>query len=238
MSSAIPVGSSGPAPSSFWSGAGGGIIGGLAGLIGTGLTTGLSVAESRRAWDKQKDWATRGPTYQMQGLRAAGLNPILAAGGGLGGASASSIAQAPIGDFASALTNSARTGVGIGRERIEKDILKAERDLRQTNAWNAKEQTWNLIDTNKLIDEQIASAKQTRLLQGLSLPYLKAQSDFFKTPLGQNAAKIQAGAQSIQPLINGVMSLTPLGQMTKGLGNVIKSSRQGKSVLQDKDFPW
>lgn len=35
-----------------------------------------------KAWDKQKDWATRSPTYARIGLESAGFNPILALGSG------------------------------------------------------------------------------------------------------------------------------------------------------------
>lgn len=43
----------------------------------------LNARAASKSWDKQKDWATRGPSYVMQGLRRAGINPILAAGGGI-----------------------------------------------------------------------------------------------------------------------------------------------------------
>lgn len=49
---------------------------------GAGIGYGLNKAAAGIAWDRQKDWATRGPTYMMKGLRDAGLNPILAATGG------------------------------------------------------------------------------------------------------------------------------------------------------------
>lgn len=40
-------------------------------------------AAAGEAYDRWKNMQTRGPGYMMQGLRAAGINPILAAGGGI-----------------------------------------------------------------------------------------------------------------------------------------------------------
>lgn len=65
------------------------------GLAEMGVSAGINAAAASKAHDRMKNMMTRGPTYQMIGLRDAGLNPILAAtnGGKLGG-SAASVAQA------------------------------------------------------------------------------------------------------------------------------------------------
>lgn len=64
---------------------------------GMGLSYGLGQSASSRAHDRTKNLMTRGPTYKMIGLREAGLNPILAAGGALGvGGSGGGVSQAPV----------------------------------------------------------------------------------------------------------------------------------------------
>lgn len=50
-----------------------------AGMIGQAFGFGLNAASASKAWDRQKNMLTRGPTYMMQGLAKAGINPILAA---------------------------------------------------------------------------------------------------------------------------------------------------------------
>ncbi len=50
--------------------------------VGSAINFGFNARQASTSWDRQKNWATRGPGYMMQGLRAAGLNPILAAQGG------------------------------------------------------------------------------------------------------------------------------------------------------------
>lgn len=51
-----------------------------------GVQSAFNQQAAGMAWDRQKNLMTRGPTYAMQGLREAGLNPILAASGGIKGA--------------------------------------------------------------------------------------------------------------------------------------------------------
>lgn len=52
--------------------------------IGQSIGFGVSSALASEDWDRWKNSLTRGPLYRMQGLRAAGLNPILAASAGIG----------------------------------------------------------------------------------------------------------------------------------------------------------
>lgn len=68
--------------SGFWSGAGGGIVGGaISGLGNIGTAFGLQ-SESQ---DFAEKLAKKGIRWRVKDLRAAGLNPILAAQGALGG---------------------------------------------------------------------------------------------------------------------------------------------------------
>ncbi len=68
---------------------GGGGGGSLAQLgnqsIGQSIGFGISAALASDDWDRWKRSLRKGPSYRMQGLARAGLNPILAVGGGLGG---------------------------------------------------------------------------------------------------------------------------------------------------------
>lgn len=80
----------------------------LATGVGSALAGAASSAFSQaQQYRYQKRWALRGPGYQMQGLRDAGLNPILAAGsigGGAGGGQVSPISPPDVaGGVSSAL---------------------------------------------------------------------------------------------------------------------------------------
>jgi len=73
-------------------GAGGGIGGVIP--IGTLVSHGMNAMAASISWDRQKNLMTRGPTYVMEGLRKAGINPILAAGAGIKGGLSGSAIQA------------------------------------------------------------------------------------------------------------------------------------------------
>lgn len=53
--------------------------------IGQSIGFGIGRAQMGDSWDQWKRGLKKGPTYRMEGLRRAGLNPILAAAGGLQG---------------------------------------------------------------------------------------------------------------------------------------------------------
>lgn len=68
------------AGSAFASSLGGGLGGIAASGIGSLIGFGLNAAAASKSWDRQKNLMTRGPSYVREGLIAAGINPILAAG--------------------------------------------------------------------------------------------------------------------------------------------------------------
>ena len=114
----------------------GGLVSTAGDLLGAGLSFGLGQAAAGQQWDKWKDSQTRGPLYRLIGLEEAGLNPILAAKGGLGGggggftptAVASGGGGLPLG------SNATRAAKEIGLMRDQARGLRAarERDLAQT----------------------------------------------------------------------------------------------------------
>ena len=64
--------------------AGGGLAGGVIDFAGGMFQAHKAEEAAAEAYARKIHWAKKGPGYTMQGLKAAGLNPILAAGGGLG----------------------------------------------------------------------------------------------------------------------------------------------------------
>ena len=68
--------------------AAGGIAG--AGLVNSAIQGGVAIAQSNKAWERQKKVLKNAIQWRVADLRKAGLNPILAAQGALGGAGAGS----------------------------------------------------------------------------------------------------------------------------------------------------
>lgn len=62
--------------------------------IGQSIAFGIGRAQQNDSWDAWKRSLKKGPTYVAQGLERAGINRILAAGGGIGATSAGGILKA------------------------------------------------------------------------------------------------------------------------------------------------
>ncbi len=71
-------------------------IGAAGSHVDQGISYGLNKMSASTSWDRQKKLIKRGYKWNMQGLERAGLNPILAAGGGIsaGGAGSAQMAHA------------------------------------------------------------------------------------------------------------------------------------------------
>ncbi len=67
---------------------GGGALGNLTQLGNDSVAFGIGRQQAQDSWNYWKKSLLKGPRYQMLGLERAGLNPILAAGGGVGATTA------------------------------------------------------------------------------------------------------------------------------------------------------
>lgn len=137
------------------------------GLIGQGLSFGLNQISASKAHDRAKNMMTRGPGYRMEGLRAAGLNPILAASGGLSGP------PTPVSQAHAA--SGAKGGdplVGAQKRLINQQTSAAlAQEVKSTSEAN-------LNDVRKE-------------LEALDFPRRKWMEDFYKTDAGQQLILLQ-----------------------------------------------
>ncbi|AXL15598.1 DNA pilot protein [Microviridae sp.] len=164
----------------FWTGAGGGLVGGGLGLIGQGISAGISQANASKSWDRQKNLITRGPTYQMTGLRAAGLNPILAVKN-IGNVSGQvQMARAP--DFggamaqgASAATSALKNPEEIRLRGKQADAASASEALTRGAANVAGEEAKNKRAQNLLIKAQAARELEAARAQAHQADILGSQ---------------------------------------------------------------
>lgn len=96
--------------------------------IGQPIGYGISKAQLGDSFNSSKKWAKRSPSYTAIGLKRAGINRILAAGGGIGATNAQSALKAN-----SAGSGSGGMGVGdvgeIRRTNTARGLLKSQTDL-------------------------------------------------------------------------------------------------------------
>ena len=149
----------------FFSGAGGGLISGGIDAGMTGVSYGLNAKAASKAHDRSKNMMTRGPTYNMIGLKAAGLNPILAAtGGALGGGA---MAKTPQAAPASTYTGGAKNLLQAAQRKLLTSQTQAAQALTMKTGHEA------------------ALAKANATLQDLRIPEAMWQRDFANSDAGR-----------------------------------------------------
>ncbi len=132
--------------------------------VGQPIQHGIAEAQANTAWDRWKNSLTRGPLLRAQGLEAAGINRILAAGGGIGATNAGSVIQAK---------SSGGAGGGPGKLDPVQDVKLARAATKA-----AEEQA------NKLAEEA-GLAQTNNSLRTLELPHAQALAEFYATDLGK-----------------------------------------------------
>lgn len=158
--------------------------------IGQSIGFGIGRAQQNDAWDIWKKSLLRGPSYRAQGLEAAGINRIIAAGGGAWSTNAGSLIKA---NTASGSPGSTNPDIA----QKQGGLLKA-----QTGAANASASASNaqatLADTNAEIVSQ-------------GLPRARALAEYYSTPTG--------AATAIQGEVNTALPNTLTGAGIKGAYN-------------------
>jgi len=176
---------------------------------------GLNAKSASMSWDRWKNSQTRGPTYAMQGLRKAGLNPILAAGRGFSGTARPGAPQAPAVGRSPGVSPIAGSQIKLMEEQ--------RRLVGQQTATAAALESKYRSETGKVdVDTQIAR---------LSIPQKQAVADFFRTPDGQRIARLISQGPIVSKSWPELLSRLATGVATDGslrdeLFKLLKSAPQ------------
>lgn len=187
-------------------------LSGGAQLLGTYMTNQASSAQAARQMDFQERLSGTAHQREVEDLKAAGLNPILSAGGP--GASTPQGSQAPMQDYGAGIQKTIETAIALRAQNKEMEAKDAQIE-------NIKADSGNKIMQSALIENQTASAAkdiehktiQNRILSKTAEAAIKkaiAEGDW--AAVNQIMGVIQSGASSAGSIL--------------GIGNTLKELLQ------------
>ncbi|AXL15415.1 DNA pilot protein [Microviridae sp.] len=170
-----------------------GVVGGL---LGSAISAGVSASESKKARKFQKRVLQNQIQWRVRDLKLAGINPILAAGSGLGGGGAPAPVQPSIPDFGSSAAAGARAGADVKRSKADVRQRQTQADANNAIVLNQKAQAAKAnagVDTERA--QQLAlqeaanySANNARVAEAnadllrSNLPQARAIADMWDDP--------------------------------------------------------
>jgi len=133
--------------------------------------------------------------WAVKDLKKAGLNPILAVGGGIGGGSAS----AGLGAFRSTIGQTAKSSAEARKVQKEETVLDNQAKL-------IEQQYWKTF-AEKSTAAAIARVTNAEAEKAILLADIDAK--FYDSALGTTARQVELGAKSVEPAIRGLTNIFP-----------------------------
>lgn len=214
----------------------GSLAGGLAGGLGGFFGAGSSASAASRAQDKANDFAfmtlRHGPRLAVNGLKEAGLNPMLAAG--LGGGSFNNLS----------MMGSGATGAGQNKVSSAissaKDVSLLKSAVDNLNADTTKKQNDGFLSRVQATQAgaQADYYHTQNMLLGYSMNAAKNASDAAASPMGKvlpYAVMLGQGAGAISSAKDAAFGL-PKGKFSGSTSSDVTTSK-GSSALPQWDGP-
>lgn len=138
------------------------------------LSYGLNALAASKQYSRMKQMMKKGPSLQMEGLRRAGLNPILAAGAGIKGG--------PLGSAQQAHAAQMGSGSNVGLQALQANQARTAANLNTAGTAKITAET-NILDSQRV--------------------YEAGRAAFYSTPEGIKLIKDEAYKNSIPDTMTG-----------------------------------
>ena len=176
---------------------------GLGQLAGSGLSAGLGWAAQEDAQDFAKTLAKKQIRWRVNDLRAAGLNPILAAtGGGFGGGASAGAPMMRPPDIGAGVGNALRAGKELQMFESEKKRVDEQAQAAKYTSLNQRELgiLHNARTEVERINKEIAqynarTANANAKMAEFNLPEARTRRDYYNSETGRTGQVMRHAAE-------------------------------------------
>lgn len=202
----------------------------ISGIAGAYASAKAADRTTKRQIEWERERAKNAHQWEVQDLKAAGLNPILSAGG-QGAATGSISAVMP--DF-SGISDIGANMTAAKKAETERKAQKSQEKLNDATVLKTQADANSAVKTTELLEEQKKLAqlelKQKAAEFKASKPMLETEANYRNSKIGKGLSYIGLGTKDLAPALNA-LSLGIGGFAVKGAIRGATSALKGKQAV-------